>query len=118
MAHFNDVLGVTASILITSSGGSLPNYFSSGELEKCSSTGVYSCWPNIYTASDNGIPNVLLKRTHMRTSHLHAHRERERKSKCVCAHVITYLWKTTALHLTLFKTAAKRGNRPLRAQLM
>ena len=41
MVHFNNVLGVTASILITSSGVNLPNYLSSGELEKCSSTGVY-----------------------------------------------------------------------------
>ena len=40
--HFNDVLGVTASILIMSSGGNLSDYLSSGELEKCSSTGVYS----------------------------------------------------------------------------
>ena len=39
--HFNDVLGVTASILITSSGVNLPNYLSSGDLEKSSSTGVY-----------------------------------------------------------------------------
>ena len=44
MVHFNDnILRVTASILIKSSGGSLSNYLSSGELEKCSSTGVYSC---------------------------------------------------------------------------
>ena len=42
MHHFNDVLGVTASILIKSSGGNLSDYLSSGELEKCSSTGVYS----------------------------------------------------------------------------
>ena len=40
--HFNDVLGVTASILIMFSGGNLLNYLSSGKLEKCSSTpGVY-----------------------------------------------------------------------------
>ena len=32
MVHFNDILGVTASILIKSSGGSLSNYLSSGEL--------------------------------------------------------------------------------------
>ena len=42
MVHFNDVLEVTASILITSSGGNLSDYLSSGELEKCSLTGVYS----------------------------------------------------------------------------
>ena len=42
MVHFNDVLEVTASILIKSSGGNLSDYLSSGELEKCSSTGVYS----------------------------------------------------------------------------
>ena len=42
MAHFNDILGVTASILIKSSGGNLSDYLSSGESEKCSSTGVYS----------------------------------------------------------------------------
>ena len=42
MVHFNDVLEVTASILIKSSGGNLSYYLSSGELEKCSSTGVYS----------------------------------------------------------------------------
>ena len=42
MVNFNDVLEVTASILITSSGGNLSDYLSSGELEKCSSTGVYS----------------------------------------------------------------------------
>ena len=42
MVHFNDVLGVTASILIKSSGGNLSDYLSSGELENCSSTGVYS----------------------------------------------------------------------------
>ena len=44
MLHFNDVLqlGITASILIKSSGGNLSDYLSSGELEKCSSTGVYS----------------------------------------------------------------------------
>ena len=40
--HFIDVLGVTASILITSSGVYLPNYLSSGDLEKCSSTGGVS----------------------------------------------------------------------------
>ena len=42
MLHFNDVLqlGITASILIKSSGGNLSDYLSSGELEKCSSTGV------------------------------------------------------------------------------
>ena len=39
--HFNDVLGVITSILIASSGVNLPNYLSSGDLEKCSSTGVY-----------------------------------------------------------------------------
>ena len=33
MVHFNNVLGVTASILIKSSGGNLSNY---------SSTGMYS----------------------------------------------------------------------------
>ena len=42
MVHFNDVLEVTASILITSSRENLSDYLSSGELEKCSSTGVYS----------------------------------------------------------------------------
>ena len=41
MVHFNDILGVTASISITSLGGKLPDYMSSGKLEKCSSTGVY-----------------------------------------------------------------------------
>ena len=40
--HFNDILGVTASILIKSSGGNISDYLSSGELENCSSTGVYS----------------------------------------------------------------------------
>ena len=30
MVHFNDVLGVTAFILITSSGGNLSDYLSSG----------------------------------------------------------------------------------------
>ena len=30
MVHFNDVLGVTASILIKSSGGNLSDYLSSG----------------------------------------------------------------------------------------
>ena len=41
--HFDAVLGVTASILIKSSGGNLSDYLSSGELEKCSSSsGVYS----------------------------------------------------------------------------
>ena len=42
MVHFNDVLEVTASILIKSSGGNLFDYLSSGELKKSSSTGVYS----------------------------------------------------------------------------
>ena len=42
MVHFNDVLEVTASILIKSSGGNLSDYLSSGELKKRSSTGVYS----------------------------------------------------------------------------
>ena len=42
MVHFNDVLEVAASILIKSCGGNLSDYLSSGELEKCSSTGVYS----------------------------------------------------------------------------
>ena len=42
IVHFNNVLGVTASILIKSSGRNLSHYLSSGELEKCSSTGVYS----------------------------------------------------------------------------
>ena len=42
MLHFNDVLEVTASILIKSSGGNLSDYLSSGELKKHSSTGVYS----------------------------------------------------------------------------
>ena len=55
MVHFNDVLGVTspASILIKSSGGNLSDYLSSGELEMCSSTGVYSYqlyWPNVMYA--------------------------------------------------------------------
>ena len=39
MVHFNDVLEVTASILIKSSGGNLSDYLSSGELKKHSSTG-------------------------------------------------------------------------------
>ena len=42
MVHFNDVLEVTASTLITSSGRNLSDYLSSWELEKCSLTGVYS----------------------------------------------------------------------------
>ena len=42
IVHFNNVLGVTASILIKSSGRNLSHYLSSEELEKCSSTGVYS----------------------------------------------------------------------------
>ena len=41
MVHFNNILGVTTAILITFSGGNLPDYMSPGELEKCSSTGVY-----------------------------------------------------------------------------
>ena len=46
MMHFSDVLGVMASILIVSSGVNLPNYLSSEDLEKCSSTGVYLHWLN------------------------------------------------------------------------
>ena len=42
MMHFNDVLGVTASILIKSSGGNLSDYLSSGELVKCSLIGADS----------------------------------------------------------------------------
>ena len=42
MVHFNDIFGVTASILIKSSGGNLSDCLSSGEPEKYSSTGVYS----------------------------------------------------------------------------
>ena len=44
MLHFSDVLGAagTASILIKSYGGNLSDYMSLGELESCSSTGVYS----------------------------------------------------------------------------
>ena len=41
MVHFNDVLGITASILIKSSRENLSDYLCSGELEKCSSTGAY-----------------------------------------------------------------------------
>ena len=42
--HFNDI-----SIVIRSSGVNIPNYLSSGDLEKYSSTGVYPhylYWPN------------------------------------------------------------------------
>ena len=55
MVHFNDVLGVTAFILITSYGGNLSDYLSSGNWKSVpqqgciliNCTGPMLVWPNL-----------------------------------------------------------------------